>query len=1045
MRPVSLEIAGLHSFRNRRVIDFTPLLKDNLFGIFGPTGSGKSTILDAITLALFGEVKRADRKTHGIVNVLEDECTVSFVFDIERDGERKRFRAERLFKKSESGGAATKRARLIELGEEGEDVPLADKEKEMTALVEEILGIRADDFRLSVVLPQGAFADFLHLRAKDRGAMLQRIFGLESLGEKINSGLREIRKRLESTKEKIEERLAQLKAYDNSALRDARKEAKAATEQLRTNKKSLTAAEKAFKEAEELYGLITEFNTLKTGEESRAREREKLNALQKQVALAEHCLNLETIVSKAATAQARYQNARKEYEETVRVKQEAEELITPLRPRVEWAEAQRHKETGRLIVLLREIETLKQAADREERIIKLEQKSAERENAIQQKEKQRDAIIKRDATAKDAEENAKKALVELGTRVETLGQKREKLLHNESSISLLERLASEKQNLAEGLEKLKKNIASETTKQKNAVAALQKKRGVQQEQEGNLKELRNRYDEARLGRALAEAADSLQAGEPCPLCGSIEHPHPFHPEPDTTETIARHIAETEAQLKTTSETVRTLEREEATLSATLQSLAAQSKDIEGRITKIEEEIRTSVVESGYKGETDFQTLSEWKQKLSTRLAETTTQRQEAVAAQKEFEQKLTQAGKDRSKTQAEIAGLTSAIEADKQELEQQKKELESEAIAYKNLLAAIESADSATPLSNKKATEHLQERVEEKERLEKEVERIEREYATVKEKLNEATTRYNLHFSTLEREEKEKDGLERERDHKLKEEGFAQLEDWEAGYMKPAELASTRSTIAQIETTLKETESRAAELQQRIANRTISEEETEQLRSRYEEASTAQEESIARLGAAESSLKLCEQKNTEWNAAIKENETALREFRAAEKLTTYLRGNAFINFLADERLQHICQTASKQLLDLTGGRLEVGTASNEGFFIRDNGNGGQQRPPTTLSGGETFLVSLALSLALSDSLRVGRAPLEFFFLDEGFGTLDSELLETVMDSVDRLRISSHRAIGVISHVRELQERIPRRLVLTAATESSGSDLRLEIE
>ena len=1040
MRPISLEIAGLHSFRNRRVIDFTPLLKDNLFGIFGPTGSGKSTILDAITLALFGEVKRADRKTHGIVNVLETESSVSFAFDIERDGERKRYRAERLFKKSESGGAATKRARLIELGEE--EIPLADKEKEMTALVEEILGIKADDFRLSVVLPQGAFADFLHLRPKDRGAMLQRIFGLEDLGEKINNGLRDIRKKLDSTKEKIEERLAQLQSYDNNALNVCRKEVQTATEHLTTNKKALTTTEKKFREAEELYELLAEFNQLKSGEESRVKEKEEVKRLQEQVALAERCLNLESIVSKTVNAQTRYQNARKEHEEAVRVQHEVEELMAPLRLRMEWVEAQRNKKNGRLPTLLHDIEILKQAADREERISKLVQKNAAREKTIQEKQNELDNIKKRDSAAKEIEEKAKKALKELEIRAEDLTVKREKLLQSESSISLLERLASERKNLAEGLEKLKKKAALETAKQEKILVALQKDRAVQQGHEKHLTELRHRYDEARLGRALAEAVENLQAGEPCPLCGSIEHPHPFHPELDETETIARHIAKEEGGLKTATETVRTLEREEATLNATLQSLATQSTEIGENITRTEEEIRVAVVESGYKGETDFQTLHEWKQKLSVRLTDTTNQRQEAGTAQKEYEQKLTKAGEDRSKTQTDVARLTSTIEADKQELEQQNAELESEKVTYKDLLTAIESAPIAF---QHKAAKHLQESIEEKERLEKEIERIENEYTAVKEKSSEATTRYNLHFSALEREEKERDALERERDRKLKEEEFESLADWEAGYMKPEDLTSARSNMAQIGTNLRETQSRITKLQEQIANRTISKEETDQLRSLYKEANKVHEESIARLGAAESSLKLCEQKNKEWNTAIKENKTALREFRAAEKLSAYLRGNAFINFLADERLQHICRTASKQLLDLTGGRLEVGTTSDEGFFIRDNTNGGQQRPPTTLSGGETFLVSLALSLALSDSLRVGRAPLEFFFLDEGFGTLDSELLETVMDSIDRLRISSRRAIGVISHVRELQERIPRRLVLTSATESNGSDIRLEVE
>jgi exonuclease SbcC len=150
-----------------------------------------------------------------------------------------------------------------------------------------------------------------------------------------------------------------------------------------------------------------------------------------------------------------------------------------------------------------------------------------------------------------------------------------------------------------------------------------------------------------------------------------------------------------------------------------------------------------------------------------------------------------------------------------------------------------------------------------------------------------------------------------------------------------------------------------------------------------------------------------------------------------------------VEYLANERLVEICRLASRQLDELTGGRLEIGARPKDGFYIRDYGNGGAERPPGSLSGGETFLVSLSLAIALSDTIQLGRAPLEFFFLDEGFGTLDGDLLETVMASLDRLR-SRNRAIGVISHVAQLREWIPRRLIVSPADERHGSRLRYEV-
>ena len=115
-----------------------------------------------------------------------------------------------------------------------------------------------------------------------------------------------------------------------------------------------------------------------------------------------------------------------------------------------------------------------------------------------------------------------------------------------------------------------------------------------------------------------------------------------------------------------------------------------------------------------------------------------------------------------------------------------------------------------------------------------------------------------------------------------------------------------------------------------------------------------------------------------------------------------------------------------------------------GFIIRDYANGGVHRMVSTLSGGETFLTSLSLALALSEQIQLkGQSPLEFFFLDEGFGTLDNNLLDTVMDSLERLS-KKERVIGIISHVPELKSRIGRKLIVDPPS-SQGEGSRVKIE
>ena len=139
MRPISLEIEGLQSFKEKQSIDFETLGETGLFGIFGPTGSGKSTILDAITFALFGDVRRAKNGTQGIININSKTMRVSFTFELLKDGARRRYRGGKGFtkKKGSDNIAVIKIARLMELTGLGE-VPICDKATDVTNKVTRI-------------------------------------------------------------------------------------------------------------------------------------------------------------------------------------------------------------------------------------------------------------------------------------------------------------------------------------------------------------------------------------------------------------------------------------------------------------------------------------------------------------------------------------------------------------------------------------------------------------------------------------------------------------------------------------------------------------------------------------------------------------------------------------------------------------------------------------------------------------------------------------------------------------------------------------------
>ncbi|QRG67066.1 AAA family ATPase [Brevibacillus choshinensis] len=270
MRPIRLKLSGMHSYRELQEVDFEMLCQAGLFGIFGPTGSGKSTILDAITLALYGQVVRLGGGNHPkeVLNQLEQRVFVSFTFELGKGDDRKQYTVEREFGLDKKGNKRQPEVRLIQSGAlTGEpDVVLESKATMATAAIESLIGLTLQDFTRAVVLPQGQFSRFLTLKGSERNEMLQRMFRLHIYGEKLSE---RVRHALEQAKEQMHR--LQLEA---AALGDAGYEALAAARQ--------TWAEAAQKEQEyvqqklELSGKLKTMEQLYQWQQELARVREQL-------------------------------------------------------------------------------------------------------------------------------------------------------------------------------------------------------------------------------------------------------------------------------------------------------------------------------------------------------------------------------------------------------------------------------------------------------------------------------------------------------------------------------------------------------------------------------------------------------------------------------------------------------------------------------------------------------------------------------------------------------------------------------------------------
>ncbi|GIO34158.1 MULTISPECIES: AAA family ATPase [Paenibacillus] len=271
----------------------------------------------------------------------------------------------------------------------------------------------------------------------------------------------------------------------------------------------------------------------------------------------------------------------------------------------------------------------------------------------------------------------------------------------------------------------------------------------------------------------------------------------------------------------------------------------------------------------------------------------------------------------------------------------------------------------------------------------------------------------------------------------LAESPFATAAEVEESYLPAPESEQLAAKVRQHREGERDLLAAVRHIEEQLSGSTLTEEEWLNVSRELASAREADEEALRMKARAERDLEDVKKRHLRWMELEKLRAERQHEADKLAKLQSCLRGNAFVEYIAEEQLMQVSRSASQRLAFLTKQRYALEVDSGGGFLIRDDANGGVRRPVSTLSGGETFLTSLSLALALSAQIQLrGQYPLQFFFLDEGFGTLDPELLETVISSLERLH-NDHLSVGVISHVPELRARLPRKLVVIPADEAGG--------
>lgn len=1200
MRPRYLEIEGLQSFKETQKIDFDKLGETGLFGIFGPTGSGKSTILDAITLALYGNVQRANRGTQGIINTDMSNVRVSFTFDLLKENTRKTYKVERVYKRKKGSDSfiEARLVRLFEIAGDG-DIVMADKEREVTAKVIDLVGLDPDDFTRSVVLPQNKFQEFLLLDKAKKRDMMERIFYLEEYGrgltEKVGKKLSDIRNKLSH----IEGAMSSLGDASEKALIEAEGKMKTAWQDKENSDDELKMAEIEYNEAKEVWELVNELKDITDKEKEHLSGLEEINNKRKLYEKAVKADGLVDVISK-------YREAEKNLADTRHQLESIYKLLPDLETQMNKAQAEYDRILEKAEIEIPMLVELKakfnNALEVKQEICAIEtklqmlrdsyrshnEKIRAKDQEVIKKKQELEALEKSIMECRQDIEKLKvdvddrkqvQAGIKLEEELNKARQDRDKHQREYNDLSSkiceleikLEEASKQTQLLQAKLEELKsQQVKHESTKpgDRNELMAdernyhdIKLKWEALRSKKADIDAISARLDsihahiqqqgekckEAELHKTSLEAllntgrervekfktlydkntayalAKNLSEGLPCPVCGSLHHPNPANAvEQQKMHEIEQQLKQAEEQLAETEKSYRLAENNCIKLHEQLKVLESQSvqtaKDLalkQDEYVRLVntlprhmqdlalEQLETVLDHVRETNEKKLKAIEQWETKLeeikksiskledalsgrkieeSVRRAELEINKDNLLQQEKALNEcihhfkhifesynifikklgiqsisseldRIEQNDRKIEKRQQQMEQLQKSSETIKKEIEQ----LIADKQAWESKAADVQTEGRSLREQQEEKIQKLKELTGDKDieeglkeidmkiaLLQKEKQRLTEYLKEIREQFNNISTQK----STLENQKtiyvtNLHDEMQRLHTA-LEQRGFASVDEVENCLLSGEQQKCLHEEIKQYEDIQKKLETQKDLLNKKLNGRRITEEQWQTISENYLLKKQQKEDSISRYENAKSIYNNIKKNFDQWVELNKEWQKYSKKKEMLDQIQKLLKGNSFIEFISEERLRYIAKEASELLGVLTRYRYTLELDTENGFVIRDNANGGVHRPVSSLSGGETFLTSLSLALALSSQIQLkGQSPLEFFFLDEGFGTLDTNLLDTVIDSLERLS-TTKRVIGLISHVPELKSRITRRLIVEPpSSDGKGSQVRIE--
>ncbi len=1019
MKPLRLNIKAFAAYPGEQVIDFQRLNEHGLFLIHGPTGSGKTTILDAISFALYGECagdlrQAKEMRSHHVSDDTPTEVTFDFSIG---DSIYRAARTLAYERKSQKGKGYTQvkpTAKVWRMetndGKLKEVELLATKIGESTSKIEEIIGFRLEQFKQVIVLPQGRFRELLTSGSSDREAVLEVLFQTEWY-RRIEDELKVVKRDLEGeVKGRMDQLSYLLKNHEAASTEELMERWAEAKERKETTAKNRTAAKESDKQAQEKLAagnrtqdLFKELSDAQLALQKISQgkiEWERNKKLHEKAVLADSLSVFEKAVREKAqevkSAHSRIESANNMVEESSKALMDSEKRLAAissktgdmdkLRQQITILESLKAKVAGYEAAVHNFNKSKQVESGLEKRITSMNKDLKRLNETLEKLDNERKALEKKAS----ARESAERAVQES----DKFCKKRRGLIDLHSRMSQLQELAkkydTEAMALEDKIKKLSKKLDDLYLKWRNGQSGL--------------------------------LAETLEEGEPCPVCGSLEHPALAVKDQDVPSDKALEQAK-----------------------AALDKAMGQKQGLNEKISPIDKEL------SEIKGKTQTieEDLGDWASAPLDELEQEALKRAQALKDADKASERL-------SSIDQEIKKLKETLKISSDQYQEAQTELNKVIADTRGLEATVKEKESDLPIelrSEKSLNSKIAKETKKLAGMEKELEQAGNAVTKDREDLSIYKSKADEASKDLSRLKDQLEKNENEFQMELGKAGFKDTEEYYANKLSKEEIKELAAEIQEFQSNLVSVGQRLERAEKNTEG--LEKPDLKAIEQAALLAKEALEKAIQVDSEAAKALADLERGAEEYRKISSEMSVLENRYQAVGRIADLANGHnpermTLHRFVLASLLEDVAMAATQRLKVMSGGRyrlqrvttlLDKRTAGGLDFEIHDEYTG-MARPARSLSGGETFLASLSLALGLADvtSSYSGGIQLDTVFIDEGFGTLDPEALDLAIKALSDLRASG-RIVGVISHVPELMERIPAAIEVKTSRKGGRAVIR----